>query len=1224
MDSAIVKKQTKAVESIIQTHIEKRPNTIFVFTGISPYVDIDAFLANIADVETFDVDGNSDVYSKTWFATIFPKLATATTYQIISHQQFAYLADYLSEEYFKDRVLIIYDNLRNLFPISADNYREQVGESYSENRPDDLPIYHAEQFKIDNNYFYAYQLPSDTFAREPLFHLSKDLTSRDAAEGGEVLDVVSDHYAIDGFVNSCIANGSFARDVYVKISTKNVLNKAVVKTLQMLNHLVMQSGGGVYALPEEPICRDYVPQEETLSLLRKYWGENAKFNDILVYENPEVSNNVIPVSQGLIVETIISEYKRGLEGSDPRDVFITAPTGAGKSLIFQLPAFYAASKGDFTIVVSPLKALMTDQVEILHKQRNYQKVGFINSDLTLIEREKILAGCHRGDIDILYLSPELLLSYDIHHFLGERKLGLLIVDEAHLITTWGRDFRVDYWFLGNHVHKIRKFNNYKFPLVALTATAVYGGVNDMVHDSIHSLNMHHPHKFIGNVRRDNIEFVINTHDGYSSGKYDDNKEKETVDIIRGLHGLGLKTIVYAPYSRHIDRLKRAVDEIDPQIAVTYHGKMNADIQQFSYHTYKKNNSRVMIATKAFGMGVDIPDIQVVYHHAPSGLLPDYVQEIGRAARNKNIQGYAAITFSKSDLRYSKQLFGISSLKTFQLQEIMRRIICYYNTNGKKRNMLMSASDFAYIFEGADDIDQKVATALMMIEKDYLNKVRFNVVIARPKAIFTRVYARVNDASISRLSRFFGGDYHVISSPKSNQHIIELNLEGIWSKHFSDTSFPQIKSKFYKGTFLEEHDIELIPQVKVTININQSYTFVLNELQGVLNAIETVFAQFNLKGEFFSQREFTERLNDILPGKYKADKIAAFILGTYSQRSDGKEEVEGDSFLQQRRQGAGVEYLAFNTNYSAKTSQLMRIFSNIFDGNETQSVNRYLTVKKLPLKNHIRLGSLLELMDMGTYETTGGDDPKFFLRINDPYRIAKDSKSATYTNQILESVKNRHATSCLLFEHFFTSYFTSARRWDFIEDFFLGMSNDDIFEKYPSDMVSHVDIIDYLGKNAQIVGRTDVADGTANDCDLFPPQEGRYYSSDSLLSIGRRTLSITKWIVEDAVALHRTVMEYKLVLHAEDFRIMASKLQNHHFAYYRDYMKLDLKIEFPGYEGRVAASIPYQDQPVKFYQWWRKNQDKVTMNTVQTIKLFLKVDEISPKTLIKAHKAKIGK
>ena len=188
---------------------------------------------------------------------------------------------------------------------------------------------------------------------------------------------------------------------------------------------------------------------------------------------------------------------------------------------------------------------------------------------------------------------------------------------------------------------------------------------------------------------------------------------------------------------------------------------------------------------------------MVYHHAPSGLLPDYIQEIGRAARKKQIQGFAALTFSKSDLRYSKQLFGISSLKTFQLKEVLRKIIRCFNSNGKKRNMLVAANDFAYIFDSAEEVDQKVATALMMIEKDYLIKTRFNVLIARPKKLFTKVYARTTQVGLDRLLEKYGECFKEIPHLSGTYHTLELNLDEIWSKHFSDRSYPQIKRKDLK-------------------------------------------------------------------------------------------------------------------------------------------------------------------------------------------------------------------------------------------------------------------------------------------------------------------------------------------------------------------------------------------------------------------------------------------
>ena len=1219
-------KYTTVLDKIIQKQVEAKANTIFVLTGITPYICIENYAEYITDLSTFDKDGNDTLFSREWFGTVFSKLMIAQNHQIVSHQQFSYINEYLSEDFFKERVLIVYDNLRSLFPLSKENYIESTNEHANEERPEGLPIYQAEQLKINDNYFYTLKSFGDILEKRPFFALQKELTSANAQDNAEVLDVISNPYAVDGFVNQCILDNNFCKQVFVKVSGKNVLNKTTHKTLQELNHLLAKFGGGVYILQEESIQQDYTPQEETVSLLKQYWGSSAEFRNILIYENPEVSSNIVPVSQGLIVETIISEYKKGCQGIVPRDIFITAPTGAGKSLIFQLPAFYAANNGDVTIVVSPLKALMTDQVEILHNQRKYNKVEFLNSDLTLIDREKIIDSCKKGDIDILYLSPELLLSYDIHYFLGERKLGLLIVDEAHLITTWGRDFRVDYWFLGNHINKIRKFNNYMFPLVALTATAVYGGINDMVFDSINSLNMHDPHKFIGNVRRKNIEFVIDTHDDYTSGKYDQNKEEETINFVKGIQELGMKGIVYAPYTRHINKLKDKADEIDPQMVVAYHGGMQRDQQQYSYQTFKNNQCKIMISTKAFGMGVDIPDIQVVYHHAPSGLLPDYIQEIGRAARKEHIHGYAALTFSKSDLRYSKQLFGISSLKTFQLQEVLRKIVRYFNSNGKKRNMLVAANDFGYIFDTTEDVDQKVATALMMIEKDYLIKTRFNVLIARPKKLFTKVYARTTDVGIQRLKNLFGNCFKEINKTQNNYHTIELNLDSIWSEHFSDKSFPQLKSEFYKQRFLWEQNIELVPQIKISINIEQSYRTVLGELSSVLKAVGETFAEFRYRNQFFTQNEYVDKLKRNLDGRYNAEKIASFILGTYSGYMASAGVLEGDSFLQQRHQGAIMQYQVFSTNYGAKTTQLLSIFSKLYENNDKQSVNRFLSINDIPLKNHIRLGSLLEIMNIGNFETTGGDDPKIFLRLNDPRRIEKDSNSQTYKNYILESVKNRHKVSCQLFEHFFVNYFSNDKRWDMIEDFFLGMSNDEIFEKYPGNMINHVDIVDYLKKNAEIIQiqSQESTNGINAHSDLFKPKEGQRYFSDNLLTIGIRTIPVKKWLLEDPVALHRTIVEYNLSIDKEDFKILANKLRLHHFSYYRDYMRLKLLIEFPGYQGLVTASIPYKDCPIKFYKWWKQNQDKIKMNKKEIIELFLAVEAENPKVLLKAHKAIIGK
>lgn len=414
---------TYAFEKIIRKHTEDKTNTIFVLVGITPYIHMEKFSDNITDQITFDKEGNLDLFTPTWFGTVFPKIMTATTFQILSHQQYASINEYLNEDFFKDRIVVVYDNLRSLYPIDKEEYLEKADSTGTEKRPDKMPIYQAEQVKVGQRYFYSLKHFNDDLKKEPLFSMKEELSfaSIGANANIHILDVISDTYGIDVLVNKCLEEENFQKQVFVKISDKNTLNKTTLKTLQKLNHLFSRFAGGVYIQREESVQKDYTPSEESVSLLKKYWGESAEFRDIQVYENPEIGNSIIPVSQGLLVDTIIKEYKNGCDGIQPRDIFITAPTGAGKSLIFQLPAFYAASKGDVTIVVSPLKALMTDQVGILRSERQYDRVEFINSDLTLIDRDKIIDSCKRGDVDVLYLSPELLLSYDIYTILSAKE-----------------------------------------------------------------------------------------------------------------------------------------------------------------------------------------------------------------------------------------------------------------------------------------------------------------------------------------------------------------------------------------------------------------------------------------------------------------------------------------------------------------------------------------------------------------------------------------------------------------------------------------------------------------------------------------------------------------------------------------------------------------------------------------------------------------------------------
>jgi RecQ family ATP-dependent DNA helicase len=1226
---------TSLLSKILAEQSQKIDKPIFVLSGVTDYVDASAFEEHLADPTTFDKDGNTDLFTQAWFGKIFPLLISRTDYLILSHQQYAYVIEYLNPDFFQKDLVVIYDNLRSLYPIkSADDYIEAQNEDGFDARPENLPTYQAEQVKIGDDYFYALKKIESAGTMIPFFQEQKALEEySEAYSENEVIDIATDTFALDSLLNRCVKTGNYDSKLVVKLFRKQPLSEQVNADLQRANYILSLFGGAIYRRVEQSIQKDYVASDDALRLLRRYWGENASFRNINVYENPDESTRTTPISQGLIVDTIINEYKIGKqyktflnlqdgkthqEGNEiqsPRDIFITAPTGAGKSLLFQLPAFYAAENGDVTIVVSPLKALMNDQVVNLRAERKYQAVSFLNSDLNFMEREHIIQRCKDGEINILYLSPELLLSYDIRYFIGERNLGLLIIDEAHLITTWGRDFRVDYWFLGYQISKFKKYNKYSFPLVALTATAVYGGTNDMVFDSISSLYMHDPHKFLGEVRRDNIEFVINTRDDYKEGRFEVNKRKETIQFIKGISKLGCKTIVYAPFKKHVEKLAEDAAAVDPNLAVAFHGGYDSDIQSASYSRFRNNQTMVMICTKAFGMGIDIPDIECVYHHAPSGLLPDYVQEIGRAARLKNIHGFAALTFSPADLRYSKQLFGISSLRESQLRAILQKISKLYYDNGNERNMLISASDFSYIFSTNDDVDQKVMTALMMIEKDYLNKCRFNVLIARPKALFTEVYARTNEAGLRCLNTLYGDCFTQLPWEYRGYYYLQIDLEKIWTHHRSDMSFPQLKKKFYDQKLLNDSGVDLTPLLKMTYFREQNANDVL---MNTLSAIERVLSDLQLRGSFFSVENFQQRLQEQLGEECPIKELTDFILSSYTEALMGL--LENDAFLQKRDE----VYRVFNGNFRAKISQLRNLYNRLFSEETESSVTHYVNTKDSVLRNYMRLGAIFEILSIGTYTSQGGESPKIFIRINDPKRINNDAYNKGYTNSILESVRIRHHTSCQIFEHFFMRYFSNQQRWDFIEDFFLGMPTEDLLTKYEGGTRNYVDIVKYIAQNRHNDVQHDVSQDRQAYMQEFEPNENGFYSAKSMLTLEDKTQKIRDWIADNPVLLHRTILQYKLKLENASYQSLIAILEQDHKQYFRDFKGLKLFITFKGYEGKVQAYVPYKDEPVKFYKWWKTHQTEVTLTKKEKLELFFKVDELDPNTLIKEHKQEISK
>jgi len=835
----------------------------------------------------------------------------------------------------------------------------------------------------------------------------------------------------------------------------------IIKELSILNDLSLHFNT-VFSVYTKKETIEETIRDQFYVLLKQYW-KSEKFRPLIFYKEPESSNEKIEVSQGQVIEYIVEQSQAAMLDQKYRDVFLTAPTGSGKSLLFQIPALYLSQKNNaVTIVVSPLKALMYDQVSAL-KEKGITDACFINSDISFIKRQENIDALHSGEKSILYLSPELLLSYSISEFIGERTLGLLVIDEAHLVSTWGRDFRVDYWYLGKYLRNVRKYTQQNFPVIALTATAVYGGENDVVFETIESLNMRIPKLYIGNVRRNEIKFSINEFS--YEGNHEEEKIKNTVKRIEQNILDEIKTICYFPWTRQIEvaLIKILINEENQNKVGKYYGNVDQFERLDVINRFKDNSIRAVLATKAFGMGVDIDNIKEVYHHAPSGNLSDYVQEIGRVARKKSMIGRAAVDFSKNDLKFTKILYGLSSVKLFQVKLVLQKIFNVYLLK-KKQNLLFSVEDFQYIFPDLASVESKVKSTLLLIENDFLEKYGYYVILVRPKSLYSKVFAEIPKAIeksfLSKYSEFsrkikkpilnedneiktFDGLKITQRGSENNFYIIELDK--LWEKHFSEDSFPKVKRKFFnRELFSAENESNPIPLNKLAVTLNQSIAESYHSLEYYWAILCDAFQ--DLSGHFFTNKDLEDILKPSIKERILRKRICDLALTTYSSRirlQNNKLQTENpESFLQMRSENNRPKYRIRNNRFFTVSKKIKRQFTQMFCLNEPY-FEKYLDPRSLLTSGYIKLVHQIESFQIGSYEFSGGMTPRIFIRINDPFKVRVVSNDERYENLILKSISKRQVLSMDIMEYFFTNDISDDSRWHLIEDYFLGRGVEDL-------------------------------------------------------------------------------------------------------------------------------------------------------------------------------------
>ena len=303
-----------------------------------------------------------------------------------------------------------------------------------------------------------------------------------------------------------------------------------------------------------------------------------------------------------------------------QDVLAVLPTGNGKSLCYQLTGYL---REGIVIIVSPLLSLMEDQVMQLQKQGEKRVVAF-NSLLSRTERYYVLN--HLSDYKFLFLSPEMLTQKDVIEQLQKQKIGLYVIDEAHCVSQWGVDFRPEYQQLGEIAQKLGS------PVtLALTATATTA----VQHDIETVLFQEVPVRIIHSVNRQNIALYV---------KKTSQKEADLEDLMKQAKG---SMIIYCATKKEVERLYQLFRS---RFTIGYyHGGLEASQRRQLQQQFSQNKLQFLIATNAFGMGIDKPDIRYVVHYDLPDSLENYVQEIGRAGRDQQASE-AILLYKENDER----------------------------------------------------------------------------------------------------------------------------------------------------------------------------------------------------------------------------------------------------------------------------------------------------------------------------------------------------------------------------------------------------------------------------------------------------------------------------------------------------------------------------------------------------------------------------------------------
>lgn len=398
-------------------------------------------------------------------------------------------------------------------------------------------------------------------------------------------------------------------------------------------------------------------------------------------------------------------------GAGNASIFATLPTGGGKSLCYLLPALMRYQRRNMlTIVISPLQALMKDQVDNFSLQTGTKIATALYGMLTMVERGEVMEAIRLGDAGVLYVSPEQLRNHSFVSTISQREIGAWVFDEAHCLSKWGHDFRPDYFYAIRFIREFaRKWKTQIPPVQCFTATAKKDVKSEII-DTVQSELGLRVTLFEGGHERVNLQYEV-----YPSNSY--GKQQVVLELLQARYTGKGSVVMYCATRKHTEYLAEFLQEAG-YTAEAFHAGLDNALKKRLQESFIDGELPIICATNAFGMGIDKDDVRLVIHADIPGSLENYLQEAGRAGRDHQ-EAECILVFDEQDIEKQFQLGSFSRLTRREIAQILRGI--RYASKGELEVVLTAGEllrqDSVDIdLDALQDMDTRVRTAVAWLER----------------------------------------------------------------------------------------------------------------------------------------------------------------------------------------------------------------------------------------------------------------------------------------------------------------------------------------------------------------------------------------------------------------------------------------------------------------------------------------------------------------------------